>query len=352
MKTMKLTKTILLLLSLIALFGLSACHEQQLPDDGGDDAVDCEKNPEHESCKEDDYPYSLGFTIYELSDSNGNIIDGYAVGNYKGEDTEVIVPAVWKDKPVIKIVDGTFENNTKITKVTVPASVQVMGKNVFSKCTSLTEVVFENGSLLQEIPVNTFYECTSLKTINIPSSVKKIGEYAFYYCSSINELVVPISVESIGRAAFGAMTSLNKISLPFIGGGKVDSTESNVFGYVFNNVYTEFSTPISQKLSATNIKTYYVPNSLKTVEILAGKTDSLEYGALSGVNSVETLILPTTINNFEENAFDDKTGIVNVCYRGTATEWISITGRYIEGNLDFLGKFGEESEDIVYNYSE
>lgn len=350
MRMIKLTKTIVLLLAFVGIFVLSGCHKNQIPgvDPDNPDVVDCEKNPEHESCKDDDddYPYSLGFTIYELQDSNGQLLNGYAVGNYKGEDTEVIVPAVWKEKPIIKIIDGTFENNNKITKVVIPSSVQIFGKNVFAKCTALTEVVFEGVSSLQEIPVNTFYECTSLRSFTIPASVKKIGEYAFYHCSSINELVVPTTVKSIGKAAFAAMTSLNKISLPFVGGGDTASSDSGVFGYVFNNIYTEFTTPITQKVSDNSSKTYYIPNALKTVEILEGARE-LSYGAFSGVISIERIILPTSVDKFEENAFYDATGLSSICYRGEAAKWVEITGRYVEGNKETL-----DAIEIVYNYTE
>lgn len=351
MRMIKLTKTIVLLLAFVGIFVLTGCHKNQIPgvDPDDPDVVDCEKNPEHESCKDDDdedYPYSLGFTIYELQDSNGQLLNGYAVGNYKGEDTEVIVPAVWKEKPIIKIIDGTFENNSKITKVVIPSSVQIFGKNVFAKCTALTEVVFEGVSSLQEIPVNTFYECTALRSFTIPGSVRKIGEYAFYHCSSINELAVPTTVKSIGKAAFAAMTSLNKISLPFVGGGNATSNDSGVLGYVFNNIYTEFTTPITQKVSENSSKTYYLPNALKTIEILDGAKE-LSYGALSGLITVEKVVLPASMNKFEENAFASATGLSIIGYRGGSDKWVEITGRYLEGNKEIL-----ESVEIIHNYTE
>lgn len=350
MKMIKVSKTIILLLAFLGILILSGCHRNQIPDVDPDDPteVDCEKNPEHESCQDDgnDNHYSLGFTIYELQDNNGQLLNGYAVGNYKGEDTEVIVPAVWKEKPIIKIIDGTFENNSKITKVVIPSSVQILGKRVFAKCTALTEVVFDDVSSLQEIPVNTFYECTALRSITIPSSVRKIGEYAFYHCSSIDELVVPATVKSIGKAAFAGMTSLNKITLPFVGSGEATSNESEVLGYVFNNVYTEFTTPTIQKVSENSSKTYYLPNALKTIEILDG-AKKLSYGALSGLITVEKVILPASMKKFEENAFAGATGLSIIGYRGDANEWVEITGRYFEGNKEIL-----ESVEVIHNYTE
>lgn len=59
-----------------------------------------------------------------------------------------------------------------------------------------------------------FYECSSLKEINIPNSIKKIGQYAFYYCSSLERVNLPNSLEAIGDCAFECCISLNEINLP------------------------------------------------------------------------------------------------------------------------------------------
>ncbi|MEE0083353.1 MAG: leucine-rich repeat domain-containing protein, partial [Paludibacteraceae bacterium] len=47
-----------------------------------------------------------------------------------------------------------------------------------------------------------FYGCSSLQTVNIPNSVKSIGDGAFYRCSSLQTVNIPDSVERIGDGAF------------------------------------------------------------------------------------------------------------------------------------------------------
>lgn len=59
-----------------------------------------------------------------------------------------------------------------------------------------------------------FYECSSLKEINIPNSIKIIGQYAFYRCSSLERVNFPNSLEAIGGNAFECCISLNEINLP------------------------------------------------------------------------------------------------------------------------------------------
>ena len=365
MKNLKLTKSIALLLFILGIFVLTGCHQNKLPVDDEPDTpptgeVDCEKNPDHEDCKDDsddsddkeEYPFSYGFTLYRLKDPDTNEhIDAYSVGNYKGEDTVVKIPNVYKDKegkefPIIRIKDNAFENNTKITKVIIPDSIEELGNNIFSRCSSLEEVVFDGISKITKIPTNTFYKCTSLKDITIPTTVKIIEDYAFYQCSSIAELRVPISVVLIGRSAFGAMTSLSKLSVPFIGGGRADSLEAKVLGYVFDTAYTEFTVQLSQKVSETSTKTYFIPSSLKTIEILSGSSKSLGYGALSGVTSIETIIIPSTIEKFDDDVFAGATGINKIIYAGSKNDWLEIIGLYDTGNKEVL-----DEVEIIYDYA-
>ncbi len=355
MKTKKLTKSIAFLLLILGIFLLAGCHQNQIPDDGdegetpGTEIVDCEKNPDHEDCKEEEeYPFSRGFTLYPLLDPlTKQPLNTYSIGEYTGSDTVVKIPSVYDGKPVVKIKDNTFADSTKITKVIIPDSIEILGKNVFSNCSSLTEVVFEGISKIQIIEDNTFYKCSSLIQFAFPPQVRKIGDLAFYGCSNISELRVPISVTSIGRNAFGDMTTLSTLSVPFIGGGKSDSTESNVLGYVFSNVFTNFTTPISQRVSEKSTKTYFIPTSLKTIEILTGKTSSIGYGALSGVTSIETIIIPSTITKFSEDAFAGATGINRILYSGTESEWGLISGILnYDTNKEVLDRV-----EVIFNYN-
>lgn len=357
MKLIKLTKSIAIFLVILGVCLLAGCHQNQIPvdvdceknpdhEDCKEEPIDCEKNPDHEDCKEEEeYPFSLGFTLYELKDSDGKPLNAYSVGDYSGEDTVVKIPSVFKDKPVIKIKDNTFSDSTKITKVIIPDSIEILGKSIFSNCKALKEVVFEGLSKIQVIPDNTFYKCVSLESITIPTSVKKIDDLAFYGCSSISEMKVPISVVSIGRSAFGAMSSLSTLSVPFIGGGRADSLEAEVLGFVFDTIYTEFTSPISQKVSDKSTKTYFIPNTLKTIEILPGKETALGYGALSGLTSVETIIIPGNITKFGDDAFAGSTGINRILYSGTANDWQLIIGHYDTGNKEVLDKV-----EVIYNY--
>lgn len=429
MKNMKLTKIISLFLVFFGLVFLAGCHQNRIPSNNPnkpDVEVDCEKNPNHENCKNEnpggDQPdkpdtpvqpdhehiletipefkptctqagltegkvcvdcgefvvepkevpalghafelgkctvcgaddpdyvpederepeFSFGFKYVPLKDRDTGEVLGYTISGYEGEDIEVRVPNNYQEIPVVKISASAFANNEKITKVIIPDTVQVLDESLFSKCTSLQEVVFDGEPQIIQIPKNAFYKCTSLKKIDIPASVKLIGDYAFYYCSSIAEMYVSTDVIAIGMGAFAGMTSLSKLTVPFIGGGASASADARVLGYVFDLLPTDFTAQISQKINETTTKTYYIPTSLKVIEVLEGGSTYLGYGALSGVSTVEMLILPKTVNRFYDNAFYGNVGISKIYYRGSSHEWLQVTGKHLAGNKAYLDKVSVE----------
>ena len=66
-----------------------------------------------------------------------------------------------------------------------------------------------------------------IKTLNIPSGTRQIGEYAFYYCRGLTSVTIPDSVTSIGSSAFKNCTSLTSINIP----NSVAYIKSSAFSY-------------------------------------------------------------------------------------------------------------------------
>ena len=66
---------------------------------------------------------------------------------------------------------------SNVEDITIPKSIETIGKNVFST-SSLSNIIFEETSQLKTIGVGAFSN-TALKSITIPKSVETIGESAF-----------------------------------------------------------------------------------------------------------------------------------------------------------------------------
>jgi len=89
----------------------------------------------------------------------------------------------------------------------VPQEVETIGSGAFQSCTSLQRVTF-NTEKVTVIEPQTFYQCSQLSEISLPSSVTELGDYAFAECSSLSYLELPTTVTTFGNDVFLGDSSL------------------------------------------------------------------------------------------------------------------------------------------------
>ncbi|MCT4507947.1 MAG: leucine-rich repeat protein [Tepidibacter sp.] len=135
---------------------------------------------------------------------------------------------------VTKLAKGAFAS-TKVTSVTLPESLEIIGFSAFEKCydlalieipqsvTTLDHFAFASCKSLESVTIpngvksignNAFKSCDNLKSITISSSVESIGDYVFKYCKNLKSVIIPDGVKSIGKYAFQSCESLESIRIP------------------------------------------------------------------------------------------------------------------------------------------
>lgn len=195
-------------------------------------------------------------------------------GPYAGD---VVIPSeIVYDSEVYtvnKIAESAFYENSSLLSIKIPSSIVSIGKDAFYGCSNLKKVYIEDLEAWLKIVFYTkktsMYGPTSflndhsnplennadlyingskVTELSIPENVK-ISHYSFYHCTSIEKLTIPSSVTSIGYYAFASCVNLKSIifegsgqyydsfigcssleSVFFLGGDFIDIGDANVNG--------------------------------------------------------------------------------------------------------------------------
>ncbi|MDO4691412.1 MAG: leucine-rich repeat protein, partial [Porphyromonadaceae bacterium] len=144
-----------------------------------------------------------------------------------------------------------FTHCPKLTHVSIPSSVEAIGKDAFSFCPNLTNIEFHEPCQLREIERGafrgsgmrkfvipqgvtelgeySFADCYKLTRVDFahPSALTQIGADAFYGCRNIDRIELPSSLAEIGSRAFAGATALSEIIFPQ--SGKLTQIEEEAF---------------------------------------------------------------------------------------------------------------------------
>lgn len=145
----------------------------------------------------------IGIEVFKNTGWYNSQLDGIVyIGNiacaYKG--AMALNTSLTLKEETVSIAEGAFKDCTELKKIMVPKSVKIIGAGAFSGCTNLTKMTLYNG--VTSIGSKAFENCKSLSSITIPDSVTSIGYYAFNNCA-LTSVTIPPSVISIGEKAFG-----------------------------------------------------------------------------------------------------------------------------------------------------
>ena len=145
-----------------------------------------------------------------------------------------------------------------------------------------------------------------MTSLNIPSSVTSIGDYAFADCSGLTSLTIPSSVTSIGNYAFLGCSSLTSLTIPSgvtsIGYCAFDSCSGLTSIYVYPENLPELATGIFNGCDAKKC-TVYVPkgtyDAYKSSEF--GYFEKIVEFDASGIDKVTTSTNAKEVSRYSAN---------------------------------------------------
>ncbi|MBQ8350659.1 MAG: leucine-rich repeat domain-containing protein [Clostridia bacterium] len=136
---------------------------------------------------------------------------------YLGTETKLTLPA-----GITEIGKYAF-TRSKITEISVPDSVKVLGEGAFSSCFYLTKVTV--GAGITVLPDYTFSGCMQLTSVILPDGLTTIERFVFSSCRALESITLPDSVTEIGMDAFSSCAVLKSVDL----GAGLKKLHDNVF---------------------------------------------------------------------------------------------------------------------------
>ena len=217
-----------------------------------------------------------------------------SITKYIGTDTVVTIPEQIDGYTVTRIGGGpyyynygAFQDNTNIEKVIIPDNVTNIGESAFRGCTALASVTIGNG--VREICDNAFEHCTALTDLTVGYNVVSIGYSCFSGCSMKRV-----------KGYVGSYAELYFANNYYNDGEKVDFIPIGrcplVFAYERNSDYWNQDTG---DVTVTGIwgteKNVTVPETFEGLPVTSISSVRNSY--------LETLVLPSTLQTIENNAF-------------------------------------------------
>lgn len=150
-----------------------------------------------------------GLRYKTVSDSTAEVIEDES---YQSQTSITIPSKVQIEKKVYGVTSigfGAFKECNNLISIDIPSSVKHIGDYTFANCSELKKVSIPLGITM--IGNGTFANCFSLNSINIPENITNIGDFAFYYCSELSNIKLPLGITNIGENAFAFCSELDLI---------------------------------------------------------------------------------------------------------------------------------------------
>lgn len=154
---------------------------------------------------------------------------------------------------------------------------------------------------------------TGITSINIPASVKEIGDYAFLRCNDLQSVTIPAGVKEIGERAFAYCDNLTTVNIE-------ENSELAVIPEGMFEASGLKHLSLKSLADCTEIGPWALAecNGLVTL-VLPEATQSIGEAALLGDNAIQTLSLPRSVDYIGDNAMANMNGMTQFDVRELST---------------------------------
>ena len=277
--------------------------------------------------------YTEGLSYKRKEKDSGYSVTGIA----SATDTDIVIPSQYNGLPVIDIDLWAFHNCSSLTSVEIPSSVTTIGAYAFDGCRGLKSVTFGENSQLTSIGGYAFRGCNGLTRVFIGDieawcSIDFYGTESnpLYYAHNlylngelVTELVIPDGVTSIGSSAFEGCSGL--ISVSFGENSQLASIGSSAFEGCSGLISVSFGE--NSQLTSIGSSAFYNCRGLTSVTFGENsQLTSIGLYAFDGCDGLTSIEIPSGVTSIGDNAFRGCDGLTISCEAtgkpsGWDTDW-------------------------------
>ncbi len=130
---------------------------------------------------------------------------------YTGDDTEVVVPEVIDGYKVGGIGSEAFKNCKNLKSIHLPSGIKRIERRAFEGCSSLESIKLP--SELDYMDYQVFSGCTSLKNVELPAKLTLLRGGTFKGCTSLESIRLPVGITEVTGWEFVGCDSLKSIEV-------------------------------------------------------------------------------------------------------------------------------------------
>jgi C1A family cysteine protease/fibronectin type 3 domain-containing protein len=230
-------------------------------------------------------------------------------------------------EPAWTIENGVLlsANLNGATDVEIPSSVRSIGNSALQSQYEMTSLSIPNT--VTNIGRFAIAYCNGLTTLAIPPSCKSLGEYAVYACRGLEAVSIPDGVVSLDSYAFKDCSSLLSAFVPAsvtnIGWG-VFSSCSNLLGIAVDGRNPAYCAHDGMLLTKDKTTLLTCPASYRSVTIPPEVT-CLDFWAFGDCAKLTSITIPNGVTLMKQSVFRNCTGLTSVTIPSSVTNiWAAV----------------------------
>ena len=207
-----------------------------------------------------------------------------------------------------------YIKNKEIKSLVVPSNIHRIDEGAFAECSSLEEIIFEDGT--EYIGPAAFTHC-GIKRIKFPKTLKVIDEQAFANCSGLERIELPEGLTTIGKRAFD-WCLISEAVVP----DSVEDFGEEIFGDFWTTIICSPQAPVVRYVEYNDVG-YKLPGlfTLKQGREIEGSVVipdgcvRIHDRACNGNQLLREVTIPTSVKEVGETAFYRCTNLEKVIFK-------------------------------------